>query len=140
MLEMMHGINRPSLVGHGTALARLLAGTRLPRSGPSITPGSGGLMARFGGRTRMALALGLGASLMAMTQPAGAAGPTIGGCSILPVDNIWNARVDGLPVAASSAAWVSTIGTTRHMHPDFGAGMWDGGPIGIPFVTVPGDQ
>jgi hypothetical protein len=26
------------------------------------------------------------------------------------------------------------------MHPDFGAGMWDGGPIGIPFVTVPGDQ
>jgi len=88
----------------------------------------------------MALALGLGAALMAMVQPVGAAGPAIGGCSIFPVDNIWNARVDGLPVAANSAAWVSTIGTTRHMHPDFGAGMWDGAPIGIPFVTVPGDQ
>jgi len=26
------------------------------------------------------------------------------------------------------------------MHPDFGSGTWDGGPIGIPFVTVPGAQ
>ena len=40
-------------------------------------------------------------------------------------------------MAANSAAYVSTIGTTRTMHPDFGAGLWDGGPIGIPFVTVP---
>ena len=26
------------------------------------------------------------------------------------------------------------------MHPDFGSGLWDGGPIGIPFVTVGGSQ
>ena len=97
-------------------------------------------MALFGGRTRMALALGFGVALMAMAEPLGAASPAIEGCSIFPVDSIWNARVDGLPVAANSAAYVSTIGTTRTMHPDFGAGMWDGGPIGIPFVTVPGNQ
>jgi hypothetical protein len=96
-------------------------------------------MGLFEGR-RMALVLGLGAAVLAQAEPANAAGPAIGGCSIFRVDNIWNARVDGLPVAPNSAAWVSTIGTTRTMHPDFGAGMWDGGPIGIPFVTVPGDQ
>ena len=26
------------------------------------------------------------------------------------------------------------------MHPDFGSGLWDGAPIGIPYVTVPGTQ
>ena len=26
------------------------------------------------------------------------------------------------------------------MHADFGSGLWDGGPIGIPYVTVPGTQ
>jgi hypothetical protein len=84
--------------------------------------------------------VGFGAALLTLTGPAGAASPTIGGCSIFPVDNVWNARIDGLPVAASSAAYISTIGATKTMHPDFGAGLWDGGPIGIPFVTVPGNQ
>ena len=97
-------------------------------------------MAPFRGHTGMALVLGFGAALLMAAAPARAAGPSIGGCSIFPFDNIWNARVDGLPVAANSAAYVSTIGTTRTMHPDFGAGMWDGGPIGIPFVMVPADQ
>jgi hypothetical protein len=35
---------------------------------------------------------------------------------------------------------VSTIGASRGLHADFGSGLWDGGPIGIPFITVPGSQ
>src|SRR5687767_9748041 len=66
--------------------------------------------------------------------------PMIGGCPVLPADNIWNTPVDTLPVLANSATMVSTIGASRGFHADFGAGMWDGGPIGIPFVTVPGTQ
>ena len=89
----------------------------------------------------MALVLGLGLAMVAAPAgPVQAAGPTVAGCPLLPADNIWNVRVDGLPVAANSASYVSAIGTTRTMHPDFGAGMWDGGPIGMPFVTVPGSQ
>jgi hypothetical protein len=88
----------------------------------------------------MALVLGLGLAALAPPGPALAEGPTVAGCPLLPADNVWNTRVDGLPVAASSASYVSSIGTTRTLHPDFGAGMWDGGPIGIPFVTVPGSQ
>src|SRR5262249_46087603 len=66
--------------------------------------------------------------------------PTIGSCAVFPADNIWNTRIDQLPVHPSSSTWVNTIGPTAHVHADFGAGMWDGGPIGIPFITVPGTQ
>jgi hypothetical protein len=71
---------------------------------------------------------------------AAAQSPTIGTCPTLPADNIWNTRVDQLPVHPSSATWVATIGTSAPLHPDFGGGLWDGAPIGIPFVTVPGTQ
>ncbi len=64
----------------------------------------------------------------------------IGGCPVLPADNIWNTPIDALPAMANSATLVNTIGATRGFHADFGAGMWDGGPIGIPFITVPGSQ
>jgi hypothetical protein len=66
--------------------------------------------------------------------------PEIAGCAILPADNIWNARVDGLPVDPRSAAYVASIGADRPVHPDFGSGLYNGAPIGIPYVTVPGDQ
>ncbi len=76
----------------------------------------------------------LGLSCSALAQQ------TIGGCSVLPANNIWNTPVDTLPVAANSATLVSTIGASRGFHADFGAGLWDGGPIGIPFITLPGTQ
>ena len=66
--------------------------------------------------------------------------PSIGGCPVLPPDNIWNTPVDQFPVSASSAAWVATIGATKTAHPDFGSGLYDGAPMGIPYVTVPGTQ
>jgi len=61
---------------------------------------------------------------------------TLGPCNVFPSDNIWNAAVDNLPLAANSAAYVNTIGAALPLHPDFGAGLWDGAPIGIPFVLV----
>jgi len=66
--------------------------------------------------------------------------PSIGGCPVFPADNVWNHRVDTLPLDANSQAYVSNIGATAGLHPDFGSGLWDGGPIGIPFVSVAGTQ
>jgi hypothetical protein len=66
--------------------------------------------------------------------------PTIGNCAVFPANNVWNAPVDKLPVAANSAALVATIGANVTLHADFGSGQWDGGPIGIPFITVSGTQ
>ncbi len=71
-------------------------------------------------------------------QPA--ASPRVGHCSAFPSDNIWNIPVDSLPVDSHSDAYVSTIGPSAYAHPDFGSGLWDGGPIGIPYVSVPGTQ
>jgi hypothetical protein len=57
-------------------------------------------------------------------------------CPIFPPDNHWNLRVDRLPVHPNSDALVRSIGLDEHVHADFGSGLWEGGPIGIPFTTV----
>ena len=57
-------------------------------------------------------------------------------CTIFPASNAWNQRVDTLPVAADSAQLIASIGTTTGLHPDFGAGLYNGQPIGIPFDVV----
>lgn len=75
------------------------------------------------------------------SQPA--APPTLAGCQVFPTDNIWNAPVDNLPLDSHSQSYVNSIGPTATMHADFGSGIWPpntGGPIGIPFVVVPGSQ
>ena len=66
--------------------------------------------------------------------------PTLAGCSIFPIDNIWNTAVDNLPLDSRSSDYVNTIGLNEEVHADFGEGLWNGGPIGIPFVDVPSTQ
>jgi hypothetical protein len=62
--------------------------------------------------------------------------PKLAGCPVFPADNPWNKRVDRLPVAADSRAIVDSIGADTGLHPDFGSGLWDGAPIGIPITVV----
>ncbi len=61
-------------------------------------------------------------------------------CGIFPASNPWNERVDSLPVASDSAAIVGAIGASTGMHADFGSGLWDGAPIGIPVTVVSKSQ
>jgi hypothetical protein len=75
-----------------------------------------------------------------LAEIASAQAPTAGNCTVLPADNIWNTRVDRLPASANSSTWTATIGASSLLHPDFGSGTYNGGPIGIPYVTVPGTQ
>jgi hypothetical protein len=63
-------------------------------------------------------------------------GPTLDGCPVFPVDNIWNTSVADLPLDPNSTVFINTIGATRGLHPDFGSGTWNGGPIGIPYDVV----
>jgi hypothetical protein len=69
-----------------------------------------------------------------------AAPPQLAGCAVFPSDNIWNAAVDTLPVDHNSAAYIATVGASVSLHPDFGSGLYQGAPIGIPYVVVPGTQ
>lgn len=62
----------------------------------------------------------------------------MGGCQMYPANNIWNTRVDNLPVHQLSTAWINNIGRNTGFHMDFGSGTWAGGPIGIPYNIVAG--
>lgn len=75
----------------------------------------------------------------ATPPPVSGGGPTISGCPVFPADNIWNARVDNLPVHARSDAWINSIGRDTGFHMDFGS-QWNGQDIGIPFNVVPASQ
>jgi hypothetical protein len=85
--------------------------------------------------------LALGACLVLTAFPAqGGRLPGARRCPVFPVDNHWNLEVDDLPVHANSDAIVRSIGLNDGLHPDFGSGRYQGARIGIPYVTVPGDQ
>jgi hypothetical protein len=76
----------------------------------------------------------------AWAPPSAQAGPTLERCPVFPADNVWNTPVDTLPADSNSAAYVNTIGATQGLHPDFGSGLYEGGPIGIPYTVIGGSQ
>jgi hypothetical protein len=57
--------------------------------------------------------------------------PPLSACPIFPLTNVWNKRVDSLPVAANSDAMVTAIGIGSSLHPDFSATGY-----GIPYNVV----
>ena len=61
-------------------------------------------------------------------------------CPLFPRSSHWNQPIDRLPVHPRSDAIVSSIGRSRGAHADFGSGLFEGGPIGIPFKVVGGRQ
>ena len=71
-----------------------------------------------------------------LAAPLATAAAAIAGCPLFPASWSTNQRVDTLPVAPGSAAIVRSIGVDGGIHADFGAGLWDGGPIGIPYDVV----
>jgi hypothetical protein len=66
--------------------------------------------------------------------------PQAPACPVFPAASPWNQRVDRLPVAPGSDRIVASIGLDDHVHADFGSGLWEGGPIGIPVTVVRGTQ
>jgi hypothetical protein len=52
-------------------------------------------------------------------------------CPVFPATNVWNKRVDSLPVAANSAMMVGAIGPGVGLHPDFGSFAGYGIPVNV---------
>jgi hypothetical protein len=74
-------------------------------------------------------------------------GPVRGGelpppLPLFPLNNWWNTDVSAAPIDPNSAAFISFIGPTRGLHPDFGGDSDEpSAPIyGMPYATVPGSQ
>jgi hypothetical protein len=80
--------------------------------------------------------IALAAAAIAQGRPV----PGAPSCPMTPVNSFWHADVSALPVHPQSSAWASSIGTSAGLKADFGSGTWNGGPIGIPYTTVPGTQ
>ena len=72
--------------------------------------------------------------LATAAAPANAA--QVAGCPVFPKSSHWNQPVDRLPVLSNSSAIVRSIGLDDPVHADFGSGLYQGGPIGIPFTAV----
>ena len=49
--------------------------------------------------------------------------------TVFPATNVWNKRVDGLPVRSDSATLIASMGATAGLHPDFGTFAGYGIPI-----------
>jgi hypothetical protein len=60
---------------------------------------------------------------------------SLGGRQLFPPTNWWNQDISAAPLDSNSAAFITFIGATRRLHPDFGPS-----PYGIPYVVVGGDQ
>lgn len=68
------------------------------------------------------------------------AAPTLPGasrCPLFPVSNVWNKRIDRLPVASNSATLVRSIGLSAPLHPDFGSYRGYGIPYNVVTSATP---
>lgn len=79
-------------------------------------------------------------SQSAINTPTPGKAPDLAGCAVFPSDHIWNTPIASLPVDKNSSLYISTIGADRNFHPDFGSGLYEGQPIGIPYTVVSGSQ
>lgn len=59
--------------------------------------------------------------------------------ALFPSDNAWNQDISSLAIDPLNTNIIAQFATTG-VHPDFGSGLWDGAPIGIPYVAVCGNQ
>ena len=83
--------------------------------------------------TSVALVVALSiAALGAAAMPATAGRlPGAKACPLFPRDNVWNMRVDDLPVHPDSDTLVASIGVDAYLHPDFGSYQGYGIPWNI---------
>lgn len=65
---------------------------------------------------------------------------SLGGKRPFPDDSPWNTDISKASVDPNSASIIRRIGGHKSLRADFGSGLWEGAPIGIPYVVVDGKQ
>jgi hypothetical protein len=63
-------------------------------------------------------------------------GADLNGFIPFPADNAWNTDISSMPVDPNSDNIIAFIGASSPLHPDFGAGLYGGSKIGIPYQVV----
>jgi hypothetical protein len=67
-------------------------------------------------------------------------GASLNGFRPFASDNAWNQNISTAAVDPNSSAIINYIGASVGIHPDFGAGQYNGSDMGIPYVTVDATQ
>ena len=67
-------------------------------------------------------------------------GASLHGAVPFPATNAWNTDISAAPVDPNSANLIASIGISTGLHADFGSGLYNGGPIGIPYMVVGNSQ
>jgi hypothetical protein len=67
-------------------------------------------------------------------------GASLNGFLPFPSDNLWNKDISASPVDPNSANILNFIGSTIGLHADFGAGLYNGSSMGIPYSVVDATQ
>ncbi|MES2933973.1 MAG: hypothetical protein V4805_10860 [Pseudomonadota bacterium] len=67
-------------------------------------------------------------------------GANLNGAIPFPANNAWNTDISNAPVDPNSANLIASIGLNTGLHPDFGAGYYEGQTIGIPYIVVGSSQ
>ena len=101
----------------------------------------GGLSVR-GRAAGVALAAVVGAITLVAQSGAVRNGPLPGPLPLFPADNWWNQDISQAPVDPRSSEFITFIGPTDGMHPDFGGTESPGSQniYGMPYVVVGADQ
>jgi len=63
-------------------------------------------------------------------------GASLNGFLPFPASSLWNQDISSAAVDPNSDNYINFIGTSTPLHPDFGAGLYAGQSIGIPYVVV----
>jgi hypothetical protein len=63
-------------------------------------------------------------------------GASLNGFIPFPADNAWNQDISTAPVDPDSDNYINFMGSSTPLHPDFGAGLYGGQTIGIPYIVV----
>ena len=92
-------------------------------------------------KRNLALLAGLIFALTAVTIASSTQGGALPGpLPLFPLDNWWNTDISTAPVDPGSAAFITFVGATRGMHPDFGGDVSPGSQqnYGFPYAVVDG--
>ena len=119
------------LVGCGGGAISPSGGSATNSGGGSGSGGSGGRSGSGGGS---------GGQTSACSAMSAGQGASLNGFRPFPATDPWNQDISASPVDPNSGAIINFIGSSVGLHPDFGAGLYSGSSIGIPYTVVTGSQ
>jgi hypothetical protein len=124
-------LNNSVVSGSGTTVAPLGTTTYTLKASNNI------------GNTSASVTVSVGSSTTVYGDLKGAdlgIGANLNGAVPFPANNAWNTDISAAPIDPSSDAIIANIGLSTGLHADFGAGLYNGAPIGIPYMVVAGTQ